>query len=115
MIMETYIDDLADGWAADIKGEPIRLGGKNGSSDDLVLPGAYMRASDMRLYYMTGAGHEAFKQGMPTSQMKEGTHYYLVHIIPYRPTPENFNGHDKEKSRKPQGKMHKQTPLRIKN
>ena len=115
--METYIDDVAGGWASDIKGEPVKISGINNNSGDVVLPGAFIRASDVRVYYMTYAGQEAFQHGLPTSQMKEGIHYYLAGIIPYRPTPENFYGNaSKEETKVYKGiKIRKQAPLRIKH
>ena len=128
--METYIDDVAGGGAADIKGELVELSGTNSSSGDVVLPGAFMRASDVRVYYMTDAGQEAFQKGLPTSQMKEGNHYYLVGKIPYRSTPENFYRSPKEEETRVHQrtnhepgnntqinirKIHKQAPLRIRH
>ena len=114
--------------AVDIEGELVNLPGGNGDSNGISLPGAFMRSSDVSVYYMTYAGQRAYELGVPFTKMKEGTHYYVAYEIPYRPTPPDLflardgKGEYQQTSHTPKGDKtvharvsHKQAPLRIKH
>jgi len=46
----------------DIEGHPINLPEKNGSSNFVSLPGAFMRSGDVKVYHMTNVGQRAYER-----------------------------------------------------
>lgn len=88
--METYIDDLADGWVADIKGEHVKIPDINSNSGDVTLPGAEMKPGDVVIDTYTPAGKAKFleltKRGYTVlealQEMVNGTHFTRK-IVPF--------------------------------
>jgi len=81
--VETYIDDVAGDWVADIKGEPVKISGTNGTPSDVTLPGAVMNSSDVVVDTYTPAGKakylELTKRGYTDSEASQemvmGVHF----------------------------------------
>lgn len=86
--MDTYIDDIA--------GQPTDVN-YFGTPNDLKMPGAFVRAGDVKVIRMYPIGQEAFRQGVPFLKMKEGVHFYYDGTMPFRPTPPDIFNQEQDK------------------
>ena len=130
--METYIDDLAGGWATDIDGEPVQIGrNTNRHLDGVVLPDTFVMPSKVTIDSYTPAGQAKLEKLMKlgydflqaNKKLVNGVHFHRK-IIPFSeirelyPDPFNFDGGhtcNYGNHQVADGKRYKQAPLRVKH